>query len=62
MRFISESLIRLYCWAREETAQTMTEYAVILSLLSVAAVATAIILGGQIGTAIMRVTAILDAA
>jgi Flp pilus assembly pilin Flp len=62
MNFTSESLVRLYCWAKEETAQTMTEYALILGILSVAAVAIAILLGGQIGAAITRVTAIFDAA
>jgi len=62
MRFVGDTLIRLYCWAREETAQTMTEYAVILSLISVAAVAVAILLGGQIGALITRVTGMFDAA
>jgi Flp pilus assembly pilin Flp len=62
MRFMHETALRLYCWAREETAQTMTEYAVILSLISVAAVAVAILLGGQIGALITRVTGMFDAA
>jgi len=62
MRFMHETALRAYCWAREETAQTMTEYAVILSLISVAAVAVAILLGGQIGALITRVTGMFDAA
>jgi Flp pilus assembly pilin Flp len=62
MRFFSETLIRLHCWAREETAQTMMEYALILGVLSVAAVAILILMGDQIGVAITRVTSIFDAA
>jgi Flp pilus assembly pilin Flp len=62
MRFISETLIRLYCWAREETAQTMTEYGVILSMASIAAVALLLFLGPQIAAMSARVTDILRGA
>jgi pilus assembly protein Flp/PilA len=48
MRFISDTLLRLYCWAKEETAQTMAEYGLILALISVAAVAVLLLLGPQI--------------
>ncbi len=38
MQFINESILRLYCWMKEEKAQTMAEYSLILALVSVAAV------------------------
>jgi Flp pilus assembly pilin Flp len=62
MRFISETLIRLYCWAREETAQTMAEYALILSIVSVVAVVILMTLSAEIGPFFTHVTDILGAA
>jgi pilus assembly protein Flp/PilA len=56
MRFISDTLLRLYSWAKEETAQTMAEYGLILALISVAAIAVMILLGGQIGAVFSDVT------
>jgi len=49
MRFITDTLLRLYAWTKSETAQTMAEYGLILALISVAAIAIMILLGGQIG-------------
>ena len=48
MRFINDTLLRLYCWAKDETAQTMAEYGLILALISVAAIAALVLLGPQI--------------
>ena len=56
MRFISDTLLRLYCWAKEETAQTMAEYGLILALISVAAIAVMILLGDQLGAVFQYVT------
>jgi pilus assembly protein Flp/PilA len=60
MRFINETLLRLYTWAKEETAQTMAEYGLILALISVAAIAVMILLGGQIGAVFSDVTSHLN--
>jgi Flp pilus assembly pilin Flp len=56
MRLVSDLLVRLYCWTKEETAQTMAEYGLILALISVAAVAVMILLGSQIGAVFSDVT------
>jgi pilus assembly protein Flp/PilA len=55
MRFISDTLLRLYCWAKDETAQTMAEYGLILALISVAAVAVLLLLGPQIAAVFTRI-------
>ena len=62
MRFISETLIRLYCWAKEETAQTMVDYALILSMVSVVSVVILMTLSSQIGPFFTRVVDALAAA
>ena len=62
MRFINETLIRLCCWANEETAQTMAEYALILGMASVVAVAILITLSGQVGPFFTEVVDIFAAA
>lgn len=56
MRFITDTLLRLYCWTKNETAQTMAEYGLILALISVAAIVVMIALGGQIGAVFSDVT------
>lgn len=60
MRFISDTLLRLYCWAKDETAQTMAEYGLILALISVAAIAVMILLGDQLGAVFTDVTSHLS--
>jgi len=50
MRFINESLLRFTCWLREEKAQTMAEYGLILALVSVVAIAVLITVGGNLAT------------
>ncbi len=62
MRFISETLIRLYRWAKEETAQTMVDYGLILSMVSVVSVVILLTLGSQIGPFFTRVVNALAAA
>jgi len=62
MRFISDTLLRLYCWAKDETAQTMAEYGLILALISVAAIAALLLLGPQLDAIFDRITAALTVA
>lgn len=62
MRFISDTLLRLYCWAKDETAQTMAEYGLILALISVAAIAALLLLGPQLKSIFDRITAALTVA
>ena len=59
MSFITTSILRLYCWAKEETGQTMAEYGLILALISVAAIALMVLLGTQIGNVFTDVTTAL---
>ena len=62
MRFINDTLLRLYCWAKDETAQTMAEYGLILALISVAAIAALVLLGPQLRDIFDRITAALQVA
>ena len=62
MRFVSETIVRLYCWAKDETAQTMAEYGLILALISVAAVAVLLLLGPQIAAVFQNITDTLTSA
>jgi len=48
MRFINDTLLRLYCWAKDETAQTMAEYGLILALVAVVVITAITLLGGNI--------------
>ena len=56
MRSIYEGLVRLVTWVREETAQTMAEYALILALISIAAIAVLVLLGPAIAATFTEVT------
>jgi pilus assembly protein Flp/PilA len=49
MQFINDTILRLYCWMKDEKAQTMAEYGLILALISVVAVGVLGLLGGQNG-------------
>lgn len=60
MRFINDTLLRLYCWVKEERGQTMAEYGLILALISVAAIAVMILLGAKIGSVFTDVTGHLN--
>ena len=56
MQFINESILRLYCWMKEEKAQTMAEYGLILALVSVAAVIVLGTMGTKIGAVFTSIT------
>ena len=62
MRFINGTLLRLYCWIKDEKAQTMAEYGLILALVSIFAIAALLLLGPQIGVVFDKVTAALSKA
>jgi len=55
MRFISDSMLRLYVWFKEEKAQTMAEYGLILALVSVAAIIVLGTVGTQLGSVFTRI-------
>lgn len=56
MRFISDALIRLMSWMREEKGQTLVEYALIVGLVSIAAIVVMITMGGAIGDVFTAIT------
>lgn len=56
MRFISDALIRLMSWMREEKGQTLVEYALIVGLVSIAAIVVMITMGGAIGDVFSAIT------
>jgi pilus assembly protein Flp/PilA len=55
MRFITDTLTRLMSWMREEAGQTLVEYAIILALISVAAIAVLILLGPAVADTFQEV-------
>lgn len=56
MRFISDALTRLVSWIREEKGQTLVEYALIVGLVSIAAIVVMITMGGAIGDVFDAIT------
>jgi pilus assembly protein Flp/PilA len=56
MQFINDTLLRIYCWVKEEKAQTMAEYGLILALISVVAIAALLLMGPQIKSVFTYVT------
>jgi len=56
MRFISDALTRLMSWIREEKGQTLVEYALIVGLVSIAAIVVMITMGGAIGDVFSAIT------
>ncbi len=56
MRFISDALTRLMSWIREEKGQTLVEYALIVGLVSIAAIVVMITMGGAIGDVFDAIT------
>jgi len=56
MRFISDALTRLMSWIREEKGQTLVEYALIVGLVSIAAIVIMITMGGAIGDVFQAIT------
>jgi Flp pilus assembly pilin Flp len=55
MRFINDSMLRLFVWFKEEKAQTMAEYGLILALVSVAAIIVLGTVGTQLGGVFTRI-------
>jgi len=49
MRLINEGLMRVMTWLRRDEGQTLVEYALIVALISIAAIAVMFTLGGKIG-------------
>ena len=45
MRFINQTILRFYCWTKDEKAQTMAEYGLLLALVSVGALGVLFVLG-----------------
>ena len=62
MRLISETLVQMYCWERKETAQTLAEYALVLALVSIAALPVMILMGLPIRAVFSDVADFLRAA
>ena len=56
MRFINDSMLRLYVWFKEEKAQTMAEYGLILALVSVVAIAALLLMGPQLKSVFTSIT------
>ena len=48
MRLLNEALTRLMTWMRRSEGQTLVEYALIVALVSIAAIAVMITMGGAI--------------
>jgi Flp pilus assembly pilin Flp len=48
MRFINQTILRFYCWTKDQKAQTMAEYGLILALVSVAAIIILGTVGGNL--------------
>jgi pilus assembly protein Flp/PilA len=56
MRFVSDALMKLMSWVREEKGQTLVEYALIVGLVSIAAIVVMILMGGAIGDVFNAIT------
>lgn len=50
MRLLIEALSRMTSWLRREEGQTLVEYGLIVGLVSVAAIAVMVTMGGAIGS------------
>ena len=49
MRFINDSMLRLFVWLKEQDGQTMAEYGLILALVSVVAIGVLVLVGKDLG-------------
>jgi pilus assembly protein Flp/PilA len=49
MRLLNEALTRLMTWLRRDEGQTLVEYALIVGLVSIAAIVVMITMGSKIG-------------
>ena len=45
MQFINQTILRFYCWAKDEKAQTIVEYGLLLSLVSIVALGVLLAVG-----------------
>ena len=56
MRLLNEALIRVTTWLRRDEGQTLVEYALIVGLVSIAAILLMITMGGEIGNVFDKIT------
>jgi pilus assembly protein Flp/PilA len=56
MRLLNEALIRVMTWLRRDEGQTLVEYALIVGLVSIAAIILMIAMGGEIGNVFSKIT------
>jgi len=56
MRLLNEALTRLTTWLRRDEGQTLVEYALIVGLVSIAAIVVMIIMGTEIGNVFTKIT------
>jgi pilus assembly protein Flp/PilA len=56
MRLLNEALLRVMTWARRDEGQTLVEYALIIALISIAAIAVMVLLGGKISSTFTNIT------
>ena len=56
MRLLNEALLRVMTWARRDEGQTLVEYALIVGLVSVAAIVIMITMGTEIGAVFTKIT------
>ena len=45
MQFINQTILRFYCWTKDQKAQTMAEYGLLLALVSLGALGVIFALG-----------------
>jgi pilus assembly protein Flp/PilA len=56
MRLLNEALLRVKTWLRRDEGQTLVEYALIVGLVSIAAIVVMITMGGAIGDVFQAIT------
>jgi pilus assembly protein Flp/PilA len=56
MRLLNEALTRLMTWLRRDEGQTLVEYALIVGLVSIAAIVVMITMGGKVGDVFQAVS------
>jgi len=56
MRLLNEALLRVMTWARRDEGQTLVEYALIVGLVSIAAIVIMVIMGTEIGNVFTKIT------
>jgi pilus assembly protein Flp/PilA len=56
MRLLNEALTRLTTWLRRDEGQTLVEYALIVGLVSIAAIVIMVLMGDEIGNVFDKIT------